>query len=93
MSITNPVKAIETKIIRINHKICNHMHLLSVANCPEPVCFNVEFALSGQLSILGVVRAQTLLLDLFLWPFLFFFTNPDGPHPGQIKKTPPAWSK
>ena len=53
----------------------------------------VEFALSGQLSILGVVRAQTFLFDLSLWPFLVFFTNPDVPHPGQIKKTPPAWAK
>ena len=53
----------------------------------------VEFALSGQLSILGVVRAQTFLFDPFLWPFLVFFTNPDVPHPGQIKKTPPAWAK
>ena len=53
----------------------------------------VEFALSGQLWILGVVRAQNFLFDLFLWPFLVFFTNPDVPHPGQIKKTPPAWAK
>ena len=32
-----------------------------------------------------MVRAQTFIRH-FLWPF--FFINPDGPHPLQIKKKP-----
>ena len=36
--------------------------------------------------VFGHGQGPNFLFDLFLWPFLFFFTNPDGPHPGQIKK-------
>ena len=35
-----------------------------------------------------MVRVQTFLFDIFVWPFLVYFINADGFHPAQIKKKP-----
>ena len=65
----------------VHHRVVPGLQLLGYGRA----LFPSKLAIKGFFECPGHV---TFLFKLFLWPFYFFFVNPDAPYAAPIKKRP-----